>query len=261
MNYIYTALFGDYDELQDVTQLSKVLGNNFKFILYTNKIYNNNYINGWEVVIVNNSNESDSIKNRELKFTFPTQDFTAKALYIDSNIKIKSLEFVNLFDILDKQKYILFSHPRNHHLIHEVSYCKSIGKINLSQYINVLKYYKNNNVNISVPISENSCFLWKFSPKKLSVSQKLLVVLKSIAPRDQLFFSHFLLLEKIDFDMRDDFSNYFTKENHKNISKKNLKTRLLFYINNSFIDTYIKFKYNLFLFLSKLFLSKFFIFI
>ena len=83
MNAVYTALFGNYDDLLPINFDSKL-----KFICFTDN--RSLFVKGWEVRYIELCNLSPRDSNRHIKFKpheyLPDYLYT---LYIDSNIEIK----------------------------------------------------------------------------------------------------------------------------------------------------------------------------
>ncbi|MED0060517.1 hypothetical protein RCU70_04475, partial [Escherichia marmotae] len=82
---VYTALFGNYDFLTDVSHLSS---SDIEYICFTDIECNNNL--GWKIVKVGRFSSTPAMMNRYYKL-HPHLFFSnyEASLYVDANIKLK----------------------------------------------------------------------------------------------------------------------------------------------------------------------------
>ncbi len=131
---IYTALFGDYDELPE-----SIKPHGVDCICFTDQAALSSEM--WKIVYVDSSEFLPNVLNRRYKFLpheyLREYDYS---IYVDANIAIVGSP-LSLFDELDDQHPIaMYRHPFRDNLFDEAKICLKVG---YSAYLPVVKQLKN----------------------------------------------------------------------------------------------------------------------
>jgi hypothetical protein len=197
---VYTALFGEYDNVIDVNKFKSYSKFSIYFILYTNNDNDNYYKSlGWDVIKFGKHNENGIKLNRIIKFSDKVFNDTRGDyfLYVDSNILLTEQIFDN-FEKLITSNIVLQQHPRKHTLKDEIIYCKKISKINYFSFFKIIKFYSTKTDYLGVCISENSLFFWKPTTDLFELFVEINYLLNEVVFRDQLFLNYLLQKKPIN---------------------------------------------------------------
>lgn len=155
MNIVYTALFGEYDELAPIDFDTKL-----SYLCFTdNKAL---FVKGWEMKFLEFPNLSPRDSNRQIKF-FPNK-YIPEAIftfYVDSNIKIKN-DLSPLFDKYSVKDIIAIpNHRIRNCLYEEANACLEAGLIFKSQLSPQIDKYKQEGFPRMYGLSENGIIFRK----------------------------------------------------------------------------------------------------
>jgi hypothetical protein len=149
---VYTALFGDYDDLIDPKE-------NYKgcdFVCFTDQKHLKSDI--WEIRIIDKIDLPLNMMNRKYKW-LPHKYLSnyIMSLYIDSNIALLQ----NPFKLLEKYSankwlFLLPKHPLRDCIYDEAFACIERNKVTISNLIEQIKFYKQDNFPNNFGIGENN---------------------------------------------------------------------------------------------------------
>ena len=228
---VYTALFGNYDELEGPT----VVDERCDYVCFTDQKIKSDI---WEIIKITPHRENN-LMNREFKI-LPHKYFSnyKYSLYIDANLIIKI-----------KPSYLIERHLVNNfmavpkHVVRNCAYLEAFrsitsNRINAKKVFLQMTKYANDGFPIFYGLTENSILLRKHNNKELiSLMNFWWDEIRKNAHRDQLCFQYSLWKKKqkisiMDENCRPPYKSFGFKT-HK-VKKKNFfifkALRLLFYI-------------------------------
>jgi len=218
---IYTALFGDYDNLQEPAERFK----GWDFICFTdNKDLNSNI---WKIIRVC-PELPPQLENRKYKILphiyLKNYDIS---LYIDSNIKIKRnpIDLVNKY--LANSLIAMPKHFKNNCIYKEAKDIIKNGKERKDIVLKQIKFYKDQGFPENFGLAENGIILRKHNAKPvIKLMECWWEQINKFAKRDQLSFMYCVWKNKIDVKFMEESargSKYFRIYPHK----KNYKYKLI----------------------------------
>lgn len=250
---VYTALFGDYDDLIDPVE--KFEG--CDFICFTDR--KNLQSDIWEIKVIDNIDLSLNMMNRKYKW-LPhkfLKDYDL-SLYVDSNIFLlkNPLELWNKYSKLDgKCLMLLPKHPLRNCIYEESIACVERNKTKISFLLEQMKFLKKEKYPKNFGLGENNIIFRKHNDKKvIELMENVWIdINKWNTKRDQL--SLFYCIWKMNFqnfvlmDENAGDKEYFNRELHKkficNTFTKKVKNKL-FYTKQTLINR------NLYIVINKL---------
>ncbi|EOT3346906.1 glycosyltransferase domain-containing protein [Escherichia coli] len=224
---VYTSLFGDYDELTEVSEPDLEC----EYICFTDQI--NLKSKTWKIIIIKHNNES-AYMNRMYKI-LPHRFLSEykASLYVDSNIILKK----NMSQII--RHYTTLSnisipkHFMRNCIYEEALFCLRTNKIDKIIYERLInQYYLLNKFPKGYGMGENNIIIRKHnSPEIIEAMEQWWLFYVNIAKRDQLSLMFILWLKNVNFMLMQETSrnknDYFDYKLHKHlISKSKVKTFL-----------------------------------
>lgn len=222
---IYTALFGDYDELKNPTQFD-----GWDYVCFTDQ--KNLYSDIWKIVFVENNSYPQNMMNRLYKWLphafLQEYDFS---LYLDTNIILyKNPDyFINKYFQNDTLLAVPF-HPTNCIYQESIS-CVRLGKSNLDDTLSQINSYYKDGFPEKFGLSENSIiFRWHNNLEVINLMKKVWENINNYnTKRDQLAlmyeiwkkdFTKYTLIEE-----RIENHDYFRRVTHKYKLKRSILER------------------------------------
>lgn len=217
---IYTAIFGDYDNL---IEPDRHYGN-CDFICFTDQKHLVSKI--WDIILITDADLKPNMMNRKYKI-LPHQ-FLADydySLYVDANIVVKE----SPYDLVGK--YMKFStifvphHPKRNCLYQEAKACVAAGKANVFDVKKQMNRYKTDSFPKEYGLGENNIILRKHNePKVIKVMLDWWQEMNKETERDQLSFAYVLWKNNLEFTFMEESSKnnnkYFAYTFHKGMSSK-----------------------------------------
>lgn len=187
---VYTALFGDYDDLQSPPKDTE----GCDFICFTDQKIN---IPGWEMIFVPSQNNSSLMMNRQYKMLphihLEKYDLS---LYIDSNIKITTNPKFLAEKYLTDGNLACPQHPERNCIYEEIAACVSAFKITPLEAIELTNKYQTLGFPREMGLTENNIIFRRHNDKDLvELMESWWKLLNEGPQRDQLIL-FFLLWQK-----------------------------------------------------------------
>jgi hypothetical protein len=225
---VYTALFGDYDNLTDPQ-------NSFEgcdFICFTDQKNINSPI--WKIVHVESKHLSNSLMNRQFKL-LPHKYFSdyEYSLYIDANILIKNNPNDLLMKYLTINRFAAPKHLTRDCIYSEAKECIALNRMTFKSAVAQMKKYKRAGMPESFGLTENGIMFRRHNaPKMIMLTQDWWNELTHENQRDQLSLPYMLWkhgepIQHMDESVRFD-NNYFEIKNHKGISNQSVLSKIKF---------------------------------
>ena len=226
---IYTALFGDYD---DLIELQKFEG--WDYVCFTDQKSLKSDV--WKIVEISDDKNSPNILNRMYKW-LPHRylnDYEV-SLYIDSNVEFFKNPDYFLDTYLNEHLLAIPHHPTNC-IYKESNGCVYLGKSKSKDTLNQMEAYFKDGFPENFGLSEN-CIIFR-----IHNNQKVIELMENVwnnlltynTKRDQLSFMYEIW--KVGFKSytlmnRIDTYDFFTRQTHKYKSNRSLYQRLIGNIN------------------------------
>lgn len=219
---VYTALFGGYDDLPDV---SACTSSDVDYICLTDSDLELNI--GWKIVKVNNSNLTSAMLNRYYKL-HPHEIFSdyTYSLYIDSNIKLSGNP-KNIFDKYMKlNTFVMPKHADRACIFKEAKECIIQKKGNKLAIAKQMQKYKKEGMPENYGLGENNILLRKHNDALvIKVMNDWWSELQTQSQRDQLSLAYVLWRNSITFSFMDETCRnnnpFFKYQPHKNYLRRN----------------------------------------
>ena len=217
---IYTALFGDYDDLIE----PKEKFDGCDFVCFTDQLSLSSDI--WDIQIINKLDFPPNMMNRMYKWLphlyFKNYNYS---LYIDSNILIKEnvYDFIHMFN--ESDKIFMPKHFSRNCIYEEFNTLILEGKIVYNLAMKQLNFYESNSFPKNYGLTENNIILRNHNDENIiKLMNYCWNDLLKFTNRDQLCLMYnawFLdiTIKELKYSSRD--SKYFTTYLHKR-NKKNL---------------------------------------
>lgn len=147
---IYTALFGDYDTLNELPFRSA----HCRYLCFTDQAI---LSNSWEIIKIRCDETTPILMNRKIKM-LPHKylDKTSGSIYIDANIKVNG----DLFPLFNKYLHsALISFPKHyerHCIYDEITACLQQGKINSASGLSWTRYLQSQGFPRQYGLGENN---------------------------------------------------------------------------------------------------------
>lgn len=177
---VYTAIFGEYDNLMPVKETW-----NCDFICFTDNL--NLKAHGWKIVLVE-QNEQSSMANRRFKM-LPHKYLKnySKSLYVDGNVKITSDPEVLFDKYLSAYTIAIPKHLDRNCLYEEAEYCANVNLVSRQVIEAQMKKYLSEGFPKKFGLSENSVIFRKHNELEVIAAMELWwETYCSGAKRDQL---------------------------------------------------------------------------
>lgn len=207
MNIIYTAIFGDYDKLQE--PLHVIPG--VRYICYTDQVLNSKV---WELIMI--KPKYDSVRQaREIKILFHQyMPFFTKAIWIDANQQIKT-DISFLFG-LDDRPLTLLNHPDRNCIYTEALECMRLKKDNNDVINNQIVEYIQKGFPINMGLVATGLMMRKNDAEINKFCKLWFEEVKNGSRRDQLSFNYVLWKNKIFYETIpfETLKNNFIRCNH-----------------------------------------------
>ena len=233
---VYTALFGDYDDLIDPKE-------NYEgcdFICFTDQKYLKSDI--WEIRVIEEYNLPPNMMNR--KYKIHPHIFLSDyewSMYIHANIVIIGNPYELAKEYLTKFDIVVPKHFERKCIYEEAKECIILGKSNFFKSVNQMKKYKNKGFPKNFGMGENNIILRKHHQGNIvKIMNAWWDELSSETKRDQFSLGYVLWINKSSFNfMKQSARNnnqYFKYQLHKGIQRN---------INNSIFIRIKRFIVNL----------------
>lgn len=213
---VYTALFGDYDELIDPPEMFS----GCDFVCFTDQAHLKS--DAWEVRFIKDSDLPPNMMNRKYKilphYFLSEYEFS---LYVDANVEVKKNPSDLLVKYVDDHLFYVPKHPRRNCLYSEAIACSVVGKANKTLVDQQVRYYLNNKFPKKFGLSENNVLLRRHNdPIVIDVMEDWWGILNEFAPRDQLSLSYVLWKKNLRYKFMDESARnvndlYFYAVPHK----------------------------------------------
>lgn len=217
---VYTALFGDYDELRDPPELF----DDCIFVCFTDDAALTSDI--WDVRVVDESESSDILKNRKYKL-LPHRYFKEyeMSLYVDSNIRIIKNPVSLIDSTLLNYDMVIPSHFSRDSIYDEAKTLIRSGRVDvLKLYKQTIRYILGGFLN-QEKMGENN-IIFRRHNKIINFSEYWWNEFVSGVYRDQISLSYLVWKYGIKFKINNRFSSrnglFFTLLPHK----KNVSSRI-----------------------------------
>lgn len=187
---VYTALFGDYDDLQSPPNDT----NGCDFICFTDQ---NLHIPGWKMIFVPSQNNSSLMMNRQYKM-LPHKYLKQydQSLYVDSNIKITTNPKFLAEKYLTDSNLACPRHPERDCIYDEIAACVTSSKITPLEAIELTNKYQALDFPRGMGLTENNIIFRRHNDKDLiELMESWWELLNEGPQRDQLIL-FFLLWQK-----------------------------------------------------------------
>ena len=220
MYTVYTALFGDYDDLNEIS--SNVINSNIRYVCFTdNKDLTSET---WEIVH-DFSDIPPDLLNRWYKFHPHLLFKESKAtLYLDSNIKIFTdpYEIFEYFETIE-QDMLMPLHPERNCIYQESEVCYVHGKIDRESKDYLINRFISEGYPRNNGLFEMSIIFSKHTESFKKCMEQWWYFFCNIARRDQLSFCFCAWLTEtklqgLDFHMQS-VNKYFFRLPHKHESR------------------------------------------
>ncbi len=232
---VYTALFGDYDNLIDPVE--KFEG--CDFICFTDQKGLKSDV--WEIRYVERCDLSPSIMNRKYKILVHNylNEYNS-SLYVDSNIKILKNPLFLSRKYLNKYDIVIPKHFKRECIYEEAKELAKLNKVDKLLLKKQINFYKKEGFPKKYGLGENNVIFRNHTEKVIFLMEKWWEMLTNYTQRDQL--SLMYLIWKYDFDrlflMRESArgGEYFKLKLHKQNFRKGLIGELLNFKNEYLIN-------------------------
>jgi hypothetical protein len=211
---IYTAIFGNYDVLQD----PEVITPNVDYICFTdNKNIKSRY---WKCIFYKSDSIGNSAKNRHLKLLAPFNELKhyKHSLYIDGNIIIKN-DLTGFFEKYKKNPFCNFKHPVRDCIFDEIEACLLEKRGNPQGLIRQGIYYAKDNMVDHFGLSDNKILLRENNKKVEKIMLEWWHHVETFSGRDQVCLPYVLFKNGTNFTFFDEDINenkYFEIWPHRN---------------------------------------------
>ncbi len=214
---VYTAIFGDYDDLID----PKEKFDGCDFICFTDQTTIKSDI--WDVIFVKECDFLPNMMNRKYKILphlfLSNYD---QSLYVDANIIFlkNPLDLINQY--LGNYDFILPKHFSRNCLYDEAKECVISGKSNFLKTTNQIEFYRYKGFPKNFGLGENNFLFRKHNSENIiKIMNEWWQELLTHTQRDQLSLSYIIWKNSIDnlymFEFPINMNNFYVKVNHKNI--------------------------------------------
>lgn len=218
---VYKAVFGDYDFLPAPPNYN---GNKFRHVLLSDKLTK---IKGWDSVVVNKNDMTDTFANRFFKF-FPWEVFPGlNTIYTDGHLELKS----NFYEYIERSgqmpEFACPTHRSYGTVFDEFLRNLDAEKLSASD----IKKFSKKNFNLKRHAVECGLILRNHNNDNLkSFAQLWWEFFNEICPRDQLLINEAALktrtqITRLPFTLNN--NDYFKIHPHKNAKIKILSKRIL----------------------------------
>lgn len=235
---MYTALFGDYDDLHDIPKEGDFLCD---YICFTDN--QNLTSNTWEIKIVD-AHLPPNMMNRMFKL-LPHKylDGYEASLYVDANFSLKQDLFHFMDSYLNSGDFMVPKHPVRSCIYSEGLACLMSGKVDFNVLVCQLKRYVEAGFPAEFGLAANSILLRRHnSPIIISFMNNWWKELQGYSQRDQLSFQYLVWKSNVKVGVINecvfDENNFFKLNPHKYsrhdffsvfMRKLGSASRLLFY--------------------------------
>jgi len=219
---VYTALFGNYDDLIDPKQDYE----GCDFICFTDRKDLKSDI--WEIRIVEKIDLPLNMMNRKYKI-LPHLFLNEYewSMYVDSNIKISSNPLYLAQKYLNEYDFVMPKHFARNCLYNEALECITLGKANYYQTTNQMKHYRTNGFPKNYGLGENNILLRNHNQAKIvKIMNDWWQELNLRTQRDQLSLGYVLWKNKSPFNYMQESARgniYFKIKLHSLQKKKGIK--------------------------------------
>ncbi len=230
---VYTALFGDYDDLIDPTK--KFEG--CDFICFTDQDIKSNI---WKVIKVENGDLPINMMNRKYKilphYFLKNYEYS---LYVDANILIRGNPLVLAKQYLDKSDIAISKHPERTCVYDEAMHCVIKKKSNFFQTLNQMMFYQQQNYPVDNGLTENNIIFRKHNKKGIEILMEAWWnELNTWTQRDQLSLGYIANSQKINILIINENAwnknIYFAFKPHKLYLKLGLVDKVLVKVKSKF---------------------------
>ena len=218
---VYTALFGDYDDLIDPKE--DYVG--CDFICFTDQKHLQSDI--WDIRVVEDIDLPLNMMNRKYKILphlFSSE--YEQSLYVDTNIAIvgNPLELAKKY--LDEYNFAVPKHFKRDCIYEEAKECIVLGKSKLKKTKKQMAKYKKNDFPKNFGMGENNIIFREHNKEHIiKIMNEWWNELNNETKRDQLSFAYVLWKNKFKFNFMEESArnnnSYFEYVNHN--SEKNIK--------------------------------------
>jgi len=223
---VYTALFGDYDDL--IEPKEKFEG--CDFICFTDQKSVKSDI--WEIRTIDECNMSKNMMNRKFKILphIFLGDYDL-SLYIDANIAILNNPLILANKYLSKYDIAVPKHFARNCLYKEAKECVILGKTKYRETKKQIKKYENDGFPKNFGLGENNILFRKHnSSKVVKIMNDWWNELNTQTQRDQLSFAYVLWKNNEKFNFIDESSReknrFFKYLNHNQYKNRNILNKL-----------------------------------
>ena len=228
---IYTAIFGDYDNLISVQEKY----DDCDFICFTDQIKIKSNI--WKIILVDSNELTLILMNRKYKLLphLFLADYNY-SLYIDGNIFIKSNSVILCKKYLEKNDFFIPKHNIRNCIYEEAKTCISLGKSKFNETFNQMQIYTKKGFPRDYGLGENNIILRRHNDTEIiSIMTDWWNELNTKTQRDQLSLGYILWKNNKNYNFMNENTRvdnpYFGFINHKYERKslsKRIKKALLF---------------------------------
>jgi hypothetical protein len=224
---VYTALFGSYDNLPDVSACTSP---EVDFICFTDSDFESD--KGWEVVKVDNQNLTSAMRNRYYKLNPHAvfSDYTY-SLYIDSNIKLSG-DPKDIFEkYMNEYTFVMPKHADRVCIFKEAKECIIQKKGNKLAITKQMQKYKNEGMPEGYGLGENNILLRRHNDAHIiKIMNDWWNELQTQSQRDQLSLAYVLWRNNTTFSFMEETCRnnnlFFKYQPHKNYQSRNLFNKL-----------------------------------
>jgi hypothetical protein len=224
---VYTALFGGYDILPDVSAFTTP---EVDFICFTDSDFDLD--KGWGVVKVNDKYLTSAMLNRYYKLNphIVLPDYIY-SLYVDANISLSG----NPKDIFDKYineyTFVMPKHGERTCIFQEANECIIQKKGNKKAIVKQMQKYKEEGMAKNYGLGENNILLRKHNDTfNIKIMSEWWSELQNQSQRDQLSLAYVLWRNNVRFNFMDETcrnnNSYFKYKPHKNYQSRSLFDKL-----------------------------------
>lgn len=224
---IYTALFGNYDNLFE----PKKAYANCDFICFTDQ--ENLKSNIWDFVIVGSTIDSPSMENRKYKLN-PHKYLSnyKSSLYIDANIIIKKNPYDLVKSYLEKSNFLMPKHPLRNCIYEEAKICAALNLAPIIKSLKQVKKYRKIGFPESFGLGENNILLRNHNNTEvIKLMKTWSFEINNETQRDQLSLGYALWKNNQNFCHINEntrlTNNFFGYINHRNSLPKFYLVRLM----------------------------------
>lgn len=222
---VYTALFGGYDTLLDVSTYTSP---NVDYICFTDCDLDES--KGWKIIKISNNNLTPAMNNRYYKLN-PHIELSEYfcSLYIDANIKINSNMEEFFYKYSNNGGFMLPKHNERDCIYKEAKECIIQKKGNEKAIVKQIQRYKKEGMPKNYGLGENNILLRKHNDRQvIKLMSDWWKELLSESQRDQLSLSYVMWKNNVNFHFMNETCRngnyYFSYQPHKR------------YLNRTFID-------------------------